>query len=484
MRNRSIVGRVAAVAVAATVAWSGLLTLPASAAVVRPNVYGVAPVGVTGMEVHALDGATTYDSWKIHAATPMDAMNAARWKFTFGDFNNDSIADLYMIDTTNKGITVLNGANGFNSRFGTWNLPSTMTSLANGDWRFRYATGDADLDGQDDLFLLDARDNAGQNTAIHVLDAGTNFSTFLAHRRVDGIGILDLGRWGFAVGDSDADSRPDAFLFDSQDNGGQNSAVHILPANLGWTTFAAHRRIEDVAALDLKRWQFSVADYDGDKKADVYLVDTQDNGGKNTAVHLVSSASGWTQFSMHHRSAVTQDLNPTIFPTLMAWAPVKVPPVQVSLRTRIAQLALGEVGQVEAICDRYNQDCWVNDQVKSWCAMFATWTWRKAGIEGSPTGIYVARGLGKWGVDHDLFKARPSGQVGNPQVGDWVIYGPPDGVTGGHVQVVVGVNSNGTITVVGGNESDRVVKSTIDPTTERSGTSNVAISGYVSPPGA
>ena len=306
---------------------AALVTAPAaSAATTRPNLYGVAPVGQTGMEVHALDGATTYDSWKIHAATPMDAMNAARWKFTFGDFNNDSIADLYMIDTTNKGITVLNGATNFGTRFGTWNLPATMASLANGDWRFRYATGDADGDGQDDLFLLDARDNAGQNTAIHVLDAGTQFSSFLAHRRVEGIGILDLGRWGFAVGDSDADARPDVYLLDSQDNGGQNTAVHILPANLGWVQFAAHRRIEGVAALDLKRWQFSVADYDGDKKADVYLMDPEDNGGQNTAVHLVSSASGWTKFSMHHRTAITQDLRQSIFPTFMAWAPPPAAP--------------------------------------------------------------------------------------------------------------------------------------------------------------
>ena len=60
---------------------------------------------------------------------------------------------------------------------------------------------------------------------------------------------------------------------------------------------------------------------------------------------------------------------------------------------------------------------------------------------------WVARGLGEWGVQHGLFKRRTSTSDGNPQPGDWAIYGPP----AGHVSVVTAVYANGDITTVDGN---------------------------------
>ena len=152
------------------------------------------------------------------------------------------------------------------------------------------------------------------------------------------------------------------------------------------------------------------------------------------------------------------------------------------LRGKIASLALGEVGTGEASCDKYNSGC--NQGANDWCAMFATWTWATAGVSGVPRGTWVARGLGAWGVDHGLFKSRTGSAHGSPKPGDWAIYGAPDGTTGGHVDVVTAVHPDGTLTVVGGNVSNKVTKRTIDPDTARSGADNVLISGYVSPPGA
>ncbi len=152
------------------------------------------------------------------------------------------------------------------------------------------------------------------------------------------------------------------------------------------------------------------------------------------------------------------------------------------IRGKIASLALGEVGTGEASCDKYNDGC--NHGANDWCAMFATWTWSTAGVSGVPRGTWVARGLGKWGVDHGLFKSRSGSAHGSPKPGDWAIYGAPDGTTGGHVDVVTAVHPDGTLTVVGGNVSNKVTKRTIDPDTARSGADNVLISGYVTPPGA
>jgi Tachylectin/CHAP domain len=195
--------------------------------------------------------------------------------------------------------------------------------------------------------------------------------------------------------------------------------------------------------------------------------DPADGSGADITYHLNDpvASRGWTQRLLSAQPA-----------TCTSTAPSN------TLRAKIANLANGEVGTPESQCDKYNSAC--NGGAAAWCAMFATWTWATAGIPGVPRGEFYAQGLGKWGVDHGLFKSRTNSTHGSPKVGDWAIYGPPQGGGGGHVDVVVAVHPDGTLTVVGGNVSDKVSKRVIDPDTARMGEDDVLISGYVSPPGA
>jgi hypothetical protein len=194
--------------------------------------------------------------------------------------------------------------------------------------------------------------------------------------------------------------------------------------------------------------------------------DPTDGSGSDISYHLNDpvSSRGWTQAQL------------TADPTTCTSNNSK------PLRGKIVNLANGEVGTTEANCNRYNSAC--HNGEPDWCAMFATWTWSKAGISGVPTGTFVARALGKWGVSKGLFKYRSSSTHGSPKPGDWAIYGPPDGTTGGHVDVVTAVHPDGTLTVVGGNVSNKVSRRVIDPDTARQGADRVLISGYVTPPGA
>lgn len=148
-------------------------------------------------------------------------------------------------------------------------------------------------------------------------------------------------------------------------------------------------------------------------------------------------------------------------------------------RQAIANTANAEVGNNEGNggCLKYGP-C----RTYEWCAMFAQWVWRTAGVSPVPD-TWVARGVGAWGVDHGLFKRRPAGQRGNPLPGDIVVYGEPGRIEGGHVSIVYSVNADGSITTIDGNYSARVARRTIDPKTARAGASNLLISGYVAPPG-
>ncbi|MFD9893227.1 CHAP domain-containing protein [Amycolatopsis sp. NPDC059027] len=149
-------------------------------------------------------------------------------------------------------------------------------------------------------------------------------------------------------------------------------------------------------------------------------------------------------------------------------------------RQLIVNTALKEVGVKPPACGKYGP-CAKYD----WCAMFVEWVWKQAKVSPVPT-TWVARGVGKWGVQHKLFKPRPAGELGDPVPGDLVIYGPPDGVVGGHVSVVVAVDrAHGTIDTVDGNFGNKVAhRKHLVATKVTAGAKKVHISGYVKPPGA
>ncbi|GAA2796324.1 CHAP domain-containing protein [Saccharopolyspora taberi] len=148
-------------------------------------------------------------------------------------------------------------------------------------------------------------------------------------------------------------------------------------------------------------------------------------------------------------------------------------------RKDIVRIATKEIGYTERAnnCNKYSRDC------AAWCGMFARWVWQKAGVSKLPPAGYgkawVATYWAKWGKDKDLLKRRPAGtRGGNPQAGDAIVYGVP-GSLDGHVGIVVKVHSDGKLTTIDGNLSDKVVKRTIDPKTKT--TNGGAVYGYVRP---
>ncbi|MGW5189922.1 CHAP domain-containing protein [Kribbella sp. NPDC004138] len=120
-------------------------------------------------------------------------------------------------------------------------------------------------------------------------------------------------------------------------------------------------------------------------------------------------------------------------------------------RTTIVNAANGEVGQQET---PPGSNCNPYGPCEAWCAHFATWTWRQAGIQIPNygfTGDIYTWGQGK-GRTHD-------GDTGM-QPGDIVLYGtsPDDTDTSVHTGVVVAVGTDGRITTVEGNSGNEVRK--------------------------
>jgi hypothetical protein len=96
----------------------------------------------------------------------------------------------------------------------------------------------------------------------------------------------------------------------------------------------------------------------------------------------------------------------------------------------------------------------VQNRNELWCADFAKWVWRKAGITTDLRALTpAADSFYRWGkTQGDVLK--PDGS--NAAVGDAVVFYPPGALTSSgmstadHVGIVVAVNADGTIDLVNG----------------------------------
>jgi len=137
------------------------------------DVYAIDGKGRTGTEVHVLDGASDFRSWRLHAATALQRTDAGAWSLAVGDHDRDGVPDLYAV--LHRGATgrteahVLSGAAGFRR----W-ISHSATPLGPTDPATRsFEIADVDGDGYDDLVTLE-RVGASGRTELHALDRTSN----------------------------------------------------------------------------------------------------------------------------------------------------------------------------------------------------------------------------------------------------------------------------------------------------------------------
>jgi len=138
------------------------------------------------------------------------------------------------------------------------------------------------------------------------------------------------------------------------------------------------------------------------------------------------------------------------------------------LRSRIVAIARSQLGQGES---PRGSNCTKFGPCEEWCADFATWVWRQAGISSIGRIAWVPD-LPLWGRRRGSWKP---GAWNNPQPGDMVIF------SGLHVALVERVTAR-TITIIAGNTSTNNVARR-GPASPSNGYAMgpAAISGYVSP---
>ncbi|GAB2816829.1 CHAP domain-containing protein [Lentzea nigeriaca] len=158
------------------------------------------------------------------------------------------------------------------------------------------------------------------------------------------------------------------------------------------------------------------------------------------------------KFLEEDKARTTAELDPTPFDdeATAAAAPA-------STRDKIVKAARKEIGTAEkpmgSNCQKYSKQC------VSWCALFATWVWRKAGV-GIPQYAFTGD-VYKWGQKHK--KAYSKKRLKNAKPGDVLLLGtgPSSPSTSKHIGIVEKIDVKaGKVTLIEGNASNKVKRVT------------------------
>ena len=258
------------------------------------ELYGVfrAGTGSAKTELHVLDGASAYHAFLQQTATALPETGVdAGWAFLLTDFDHDDVPDLVAVQKAGAPsgqteVRVLSGAGGFQQQL----LPPTATALPSTgtDDRYVFLLGDQDLDGVQDLFVVDRASTSGK-TAVTVL-GGPAFTTTL----LSGPTSLDASGTdssvAFLLGDRDRDGTLDLYVVAKSGTASQTTEVRVLDGKSGFTTSLLSRGTAlPVTGAD-DRVAFLLGDYDLDGQLDLYAVIKSGTGSGQTEVHVLSGA--------------------------------------------------------------------------------------------------------------------------------------------------------------------------------------------------
>jgi enediyne biosynthesis protein E4 len=220
-----------------------------------------------------------------------------------GDYNGDGWPDLYVANDATPNQLWINRRDGTFADEGVIS-GSALSAAGNPEGSMGIASGDFDLDGDEDLFVTNI---AGETSVLYLNDGHGNFEDVRART---GLARLTAAFTGFGTDwfDYDNDGWPDLFI--------ANGAVNIVEAQRGqpspfrMTNQLFHnlegRRFEDAGALGgpvFARAEISrgAAFGDIDNDGDVDIVFTNNNGPVRLLINQASRQQHWLQVRLDQR---------------------------------------------------------------------------------------------------------------------------------------------------------------------------------------
>lgn len=184
-----------------------------------------------GTEIHVMDGAMNYGRFLLAVRTGFEYTGTDRmWSFRVGDFNGDKKPDLYGIASRNTGtntteVHVVDGANNLTSFIEHTGSALPVYDEAHAPF---FALADMNKDGKPDLYAISGYETASGSPEVTVLDGANHFQTVLDKSTTTLTAFPADGRTSATIGDADGDGNPDLFVIHRAGTSSGMTEVTIL----------------------------------------------------------------------------------------------------------------------------------------------------------------------------------------------------------------------------------------------------------------
>lgn len=247
-------------------------------------------------EVSILDGSNNFQSWLMGNGTLLgETADSTQWTFGAGDKNGDGIDDLYAIKRhgTDSGMTEVNVLDGA-TNFQTW-IAGTATILGQtpNPTAWNFAVGDYNGDGIDDVYAIQRHTTSAGKTQVSVLDGATNFQTWLAGANTLLGETPDATQWNLAAGDYNADGKDDLYIIKRHTTNSGKTEINVLDAATNFQSWLMGTGSLLDPTPDATMWNFAVGDYNGDNKDDVYAIKRHTAGTSTTEIHVLNAGNNF-----------------------------------------------------------------------------------------------------------------------------------------------------------------------------------------------
>jgi hypothetical protein len=222
----------------------------------------------------------------------------------FGDYNHDGVVDLYAVKKVNTAgateVHILDGASGYQSFL----LHSATPLEESGtDDAYEFALGDWNKDGHDDLFIIKRAYTSG-TTEVHILSGADGYHTWLAHY-ASALGPSGTGgEWKFLVGDYNHDGFLDVYAIQKAGTGSGSTEVHVLSGASTFKSWLLHTATPLGQTGADHAWDFALLDMNGDGIPDLVGIDKVGTGSGTTELHVLSGANNFQSWMLHTSTAL------------------------------------------------------------------------------------------------------------------------------------------------------------------------------------
>lgn len=237
--------------------------------------------------------------------TPLASGEDTNGDFTVARIAGNSYSDLVFIKRRNTGtgtieVHALSGASNYQSFLVQTGTPLTQGEDANGD----FFMADVNGDGKPDLVFVKRRNTGSGQIEVHVLSGASNYQNFILQTPT-ALSSAEDANGSFYLADVTGDGKADLVFIKRKNTGTGSIEVHTLTATSNFATFAHHTGTPLALGED-GNGDFLLADIDRSGKADLVFIKRRNTGTKTIEVHVLSESSGFQQFFLQTGSALAQ----------------------------------------------------------------------------------------------------------------------------------------------------------------------------------